>query len=380
MTTMRTEVRPLIEIDRRVPARTGVSLPRCLYVASHVPSAMALQAGHKVAHRNLVVLCETYRVHALIATRERELELVSSLKELPISLEIRWVSDLARAAGGATALSGIPPRFATRMACGLARRVRDLLKSGDFACLFCEFPQSAPIIDTLPIELRPPKSIWSMHDSQSMKAERAPVLSRTILAAWYREYERHLADQFDEVAVLSEKDRVYLEKIGVGTKISVRRPYHDDYSKVRVIRETNGIFRRRSVFWGAMDREENLDAVTWFLDRCFPALSARFPGFEFVVVGANPPSKLLRQQHIGVRVTQYVADPSNEFARASFAILPLRRGSGVKIKTYECLSAGLKVIASPVAAEGVEWHEPDRLIIADIKCFADAVARELAVE
>jgi glycosyltransferase involved in cell wall biosynthesis len=54
-----------------------------------------------------------------------------------------------------------------------------------------------------------------------------------------------------------------------------------------------------------------------------------------------------------IRITGFVDDVQSLMARMSIALLPLRQGAGIKVKTLECLSAGLPVVTTPVGEEGV---------------------------
>jgi glycosyltransferase involved in cell wall biosynthesis len=125
------------------------------------------------------------------------------------------------------------------------------------------------------------------------------------------------------------------------------------------------------LFWGAMSRPENYEAIIKFLDSGWDKLSQQFPASVLYIVGSNPPAQLLRRASGRVIVTGYLDDPSNFFEKASIGIVPLEQGAGVKVKVLEMLEAGIPVISTPVGAEGVESNPLLRVV--DFDEISDAV-------
>ena len=68
-------------------------------------------------------------------------------------------------------------------------------------------------------------------------------------------------------------------------------------------------------------------------------------------------------------VTGFVDDPSDLFATLDIAVAPLRLGSGVKIKVFETIDAGIPTVVTQVGGEGIPSHPlldvaagPDELV------------------
>jgi len=126
------------------------------------------------------------------------------------------------------------------------------------------------------------------------------------------------------------------------------------------------------LFWGAMNRPENEEAVLFFVRHCLRDLKVRFPNAVLYVVGSAPAEKIRKLSGDDVIVTGFVEDPTPYFERAALGIVPLLRGAGVKLKTLEMLEAGLRVVSTYVGAEGVD--DPRRqLEVVDPSNFAQAV-------
>ena len=108
------------------------------------------------------------------------------------------------------------------------------------------------------------------------------------------------------------------------------------------------------VYWGAMDRQENVDAVTYAAETILPRIWARSPQVSFCVAGNGPPSWLVeRFRGSRVKVSGYVEEPFRFLANKRVALLPMRLGAGIKVKVLECMAAGLPVVTTPAGAEGI---------------------------
>ncbi|MDO9635965.1 MAG: glycosyltransferase, partial [Thiobacillus sp.] len=111
---------------------------------------------------------------------------------------------------------------------------------------------------------------------------------------------------------------------------------------------------RGVVFTGAMDYWPNIDAVTWFAERIFPAVREAVPTAQFTIVGSRPGEAvcaLARQP--GVIVTGGVPDVRPYLAHAACAVAPLRIARGVQNKVLEAMAMARPVVASAQAAEGI---------------------------
>ena len=123
-----------------------------------------------------------------------------------------------------------------------------------------------------------------------------------------------------------------------------------------------------SVFVGS-GSFHNYDGLTWFLDACWPLIRAELPKATLDVIGTvcyrlgDPPA--------GVRYCGVVDDIDAAYERASLAIVPLRIGSGLKVKLIEALAYGLPVVTTSVGAQGLNAFDPQPFVIAD---DADAFA------
>jgi glycosyltransferase involved in cell wall biosynthesis len=136
----------------------------------------------------------------------------------------------------------------------------------------------------------------------------------------------------------------------------------------------------RVLFQGGMDWHPNQDAARYFIGAILPALRRAVPGVRFVVAGRNPsPAMLEAYRHLpDVEFTGTVLDMREEIARASVCVVPIRMGSGTRLKILEAAAMGKPIVSTRVGAEGLEFVDGREIVIADDPdAFAAATVRLL---
>ncbi|MDP2252846.1 MAG: TIGR03087 family PEP-CTERM/XrtA system glycosyltransferase, partial [Thiobacillus sp.] len=199
------------------------------------------------------------------------------------------------------------------------------------------------------------------------------------LAAW----EARVAQDFDATLLVSNaeaalllqraphaRDKISAFENGVDAEyFSPARDYPNPYPA-----DVQGV-----VFTGAMDYWPNIDAVSWFAERIFPAVRAAVPAAQFTIVGSRPGEAvraLARQP--GVAVTGGVPDVRPWLAHAACAVAPLRIARGVQNKVLEAMAMARPIVASAQAAEGIRAEAGRDFVLAQGEAeFAHAVVARL---
>lgn len=108
------------------------------------------------------------------------------------------------------------------------------------------------------------------------------------------------------------------------------------------------------VFVGALDFPPNVDAVTHFAEKTWPAIHAADDKRRLSVVGRRPTAAVRALSSLpGVRVIGDVEDVRPYLARAAAVVAPTRLGGGVKNKILEGCSMRRPVVASERALGGL---------------------------
>ncbi|HEX6216745.1 MAG TPA: glycosyltransferase family 4 protein, partial [Vicinamibacterales bacterium] len=129
------------------------------------------------------------------------------------------------------------------------------------------------------------------------------------------------------------------------------------------------------VFSGSMDWHPNEDAVRYFIDEILPSIRLEIPHVTFSIVGRNPSAELqAAAAAAGVEVTGTLDDIRPAIGQASLCVVPLRAGSGTRLKIFEALAMGKAVVSTTLGAEGLAMEPGRHFVPADgARAFAEAV-------
>jgi len=135
----------------------------------------------------------------------------------------------------------------------------------------------------------------------------------------------------------------------------------------------------RLMFVGALNFESNIFAVQFFTQSVMPLIRREYPGADFVVVGRDPlPVILDLQNRRECTVLTGISDLTPQFDAASLFVAPIYLGGGTRLKVLEAMARGKGVVATTIAAEGLEVRPGIDLEIADsAEAFAAACCRLL---
>jgi glycosyltransferase involved in cell wall biosynthesis len=173
---------------------------------------------------------------------------------------------------------------------------------------------------------------------------------------------------------VSDDDRQRLEELSADIRaVSIPTGVDTRYFTPRRDAEVPG----RLVFSGSMDWHPNEDAVCYFVDEILPRIRAEVPGVSFTIVGRNPSTRVRDlAARPGIVVTGTLDDVRPSVAEGSVYVVPLRAGSGTRIKIFEALSMGKAVVSTSVGAEGLALESGRHFLAADTAHdFAHAVIR-----
>lgn len=170
---------------------------------------------------------------------------------------------------------------------------------------------------------------------------------------WDR-YEQKLLRQVDATVVFTDRDGELMRALHPGARLE-RIPLG-----IHIPQQPSdpvGCAPPMLLFVGNFVHAPNLDAARWLVDEIFPALRARYPELGLWVVGDNAPAWLARHADQGVTVTGRVPDVQPYMDRAALFVAPLRSGGGMRVKVLEAMAAGKAVVATPLAAQGLEIED-----------------------
>jgi len=263
----------------------------------------------------------------------------------------------------------------------VCRAVREVLADGDVDLCVADFlfaaanvPMSANGVPVLLFEHNVEYLIW-----QRLANLETSGWKRALFEMEWRKLRACEADACRRAALtvtVSDDDRQRLEELGAGIRaVPIPTGVDTRYFTPRRDTEVPG----RLVFSGSMDWHPNEDAVCYFADEILPRIRAEVPGASFTIVGRNPGARVRElAARQGIVVTGTLDDVRPSIAEGSVYVVPLRAGSGTRIKIFEALSMGKAVVSTSVGAEGLALESGRHFLAADTAHdFAQAVIRLL---
>jgi glycosyltransferase involved in cell wall biosynthesis len=187
-----------------------------------------------------------------------------------------------------------------------------------------------------------------------------------------RRYEQAQCRKAAHVIAVSEVDReAYLRDYGV-SRCSVI-PTGVDIQHFRP--STVPCRANNLVFAGAMDWMANQDAMKYFVAEVFPLIRKEMPSAVFTIVGRNAPSDILALGETpGVHVTNTVKDIRPYVHGSKVFVVPLRIGSGTRLKLLEAMAMGKAIVSTTLGAEGLPLEHNRHIVLADgPEAFAEEV-------
>ena len=133
------------------------------------------------------------------------------------------------------------------------------------------------------------------------------------------------------------------------------------------------------LYVGSLAYWPNEQAAWRLIRRIMPLVRRRYPEARLSIVGQQPEPSLSAQGDGETTVVAgRVADVRPYLAEASLACVPLVAGSGTKYKVLEALSAGVPMVCSPVALEGLDLRPGEHLLVGESdEDIATAIVRLL---
>ena len=211
-------------------------------------------------------------------------------------------------------------------------------------------PQSRIIFDTVDLH-------YLRQDSEA-QLTRDPEMRRK--AQEKQRLEHELINQADETWVVSLVEQQLLLKTWPHKSIQVVSNIVDVPGS-----KTPFGLRRDYLFIGGFQHRPNVDAVLFFVQEIYPLVSKRLPYAKFYIIGDKPPPEIVALATERVIVAGLQRDARPFFDSVKVSVAPLRFGAGVKGKINQSMALGVPVIATSMAAQGMELQDHEDILLAD---------------
>jgi glycosyltransferase involved in cell wall biosynthesis len=225
----------------------------------------------------------------------------------------------------------------------------------DIACrIRRRYPQTRFVIDMVDSP-----TLWSFRDASTGPL----VRTLTRYAGWkWRRLERKTQEVFDASIYISDVDAhaaradqtpgVYVVPNGI---------FHADVPPTAQAAPAS----RTIGFLGNMSYPPNISAVLRLAQRIFPRIVASLGDAKLLIIGRDPVPAIRQLHSPAISITGTVDNIWPWIARANVFVYPMIEGAGLQNKILEAMYAGIPVVTTRIAANGIGAKSGEQLLVAD---------------
>lgn len=274
-------------------------------------------------------------------------------------------------------LLGTPAEVLVKRSSELMRTYDRLVNEQNFSSIQIEFSQLIPLF-ARPGAVSPP-TVFVAHDISFISQQRKADTSRGI-ARWFWRRESALMRRLEvdgwkratRVQAMSCVDRGHILALAPSATVDIV-PNGVDTQALNPLPDAQ---QPSIVFVGWMRHFPNRDAIAWFIHEIWPTIRRRNPDVRLTVVGGGLPRDLLSVVKRDDRVDYlgFVDDVKAVVGSAWVSVVPIRIGSGSRLKILESMALGTPVVTTTIGCEGIAVKVDQQVLIADHPGeFADRV-------
>jgi len=289
----------------------------------------------------------------------------------------------ARAWNHATSIwRGEPIGYFRYATAELKRAILLLLKHGGFSAVHFDRLHTGRLLSSIQRAARAEglslPTVLDAHNVETELCRRLGEISSPLLKPVFgfqvsrlRKLEEGTVSAADAVLTCSDRERLLLEAMG-GRRVQV---IPNGVSLGKWTRA--GRSRAQDVvFVGSMDWRPNRDAASYLAKEIWPLCRERLAGSKLLLVGREPPRGLWNLATPDIEVTGTVESVVPYVESAFATAVPLRAGSGTRLKILEAAGARVPIVATRLAAEGLPLVDGKQIVYAETaREFADALVK-----
>ncbi|MCX5699821.1 MAG: glycosyltransferase family 4 protein [Candidatus Omnitrophica bacterium] len=259
----------------------------------------------------------------------------------------------------------------------IKKKIAGYLKENPVDIIICDAVQRAL---NIPLD-NPAYKILYEHNIESMIIKRYAQKEKNIfkkvfafLECWkLSNFEKKMWNKFDCSIACSPVDKKIMLRYAPESKVhlinnGVESAYYSSNSNI--------IEKNTLIYTGQIGWYPNEDALVYFINEILPLVKQAVPEVKLWIVGNKPSDKIkeFSQKNSNITVTGFVEDVRELMQKACVYIVPLRIGSGTRLKILEALSMKKAVVTTTIGCEGIEVENNQHLLIRDApEEFAKAV-------
>jgi glycosyltransferase involved in cell wall biosynthesis len=105
--------------------------------------------------------------------------------------------------------------------------------------------------------------------------------------------------------------------------------------------------------------------VKWLLGDIYQKLISKRSDFKIYIAGKHTPESYFQFNNSNIEIVGEIENAADFMNSKSIMIVPLKSGSGMRLKIIEGMSIGKAIISTSIGAEGINYTHNENIIIAN---------------
>jgi len=260
--------------------------------------------------------------------------------------------------------------------------LRGLLKKEKFDVIVLESPATLNAVSLIRRYDKKARIIFDAHNVNT-NLDAAFLKNNEITEARYlqtKDSESNLHKTVDAILACSRKDRDDFDRLNNG-KLSISIiPNGVEVTRAMYDEGVHCEKPRYLLFCAYLSSKSNSDGLLWFYQSIWPSVKEVFPELNLLVVGSGSLPREMKElyEDPNLFLTGRVDDVKPYYNKSTLSIVPLKTGSGTRLKILEAMSYGVPVVSTSQGAEGICYTDGVDILIADEETdFAENIIRLL---
>lgn len=351
---------------------------KVLYVSAFLPDNNGTHAGARAAMSNLNRLLSEYvNVDVLVCTTEK-IDPEDTNYVIIRQNKIRYIFGLIIYAKYLSLNDlMVSSVLHTRINVSFVKALKEMISMNSYDYIFIDFTQAVmPVLIALKQSNISVHLSCILHDIYVQKYLRKNDLLSKIKYGFIARSEYEMLSCIKNVILLNKKDESIVKNMYLKYETCVYSYEPPDW--VVNVKKDDCQKSKKLLIYGNFERKENSESALIFIHDIFPEILKEYPEYQLQLLGyGSVELKNKNRFSASVVALGFINNPAQIFSESLCSIAPLISGAGIKYKVLDSLAAGLPVIGTSIAFEGIEKN--NMMYECDIKdmakCIKDYIAK-----
>lgn len=250
--------------------------------------------------------------------------------------------------------SSMPRQALVTDSAEVRKQLMEYIRETRVTTILLESPFVAPILDFPQLRKWNVKIVVVLHNIEHLYFQETTTWPASLRSMEYeriKRYELQILRQADLGISISPWDAQYFKE-QLGASNVVYLPSVLPRKDTRWHSQNSNYI----LFTGGLSFPPNYEGIVWFLEEVFSRYRERFPKMELWITGKrSDAAERLARTYDHVHLTGFLTDPELRKVECGcrFIIVPILKGSGVKVKLLDAMAIGAPVVTTLHGRQGI---------------------------